>query len=180
MFEGKLTQKQRRFAEAIFQGKSATDAYVVAGYKATKRTIAGVEGCKLLKKPNISAYLGYLKGQVEQEIKIDTVALISELTAIALTRINHLLNLETGEPLPLSQIPLDALASVAEFSVDEHSAEQMSKRKRRLKMHDKRSAIETLLKIEGYTSELNQALRTLEAYGVVLKQTETNEWVIEK
>ncbi|MBD1825025.1 terminase small subunit [Cyanobacteria bacterium FACHB-DQ100] len=181
MFDGKLTQKQRRFAEAIFKGESATDAYVLAGYKATKRTIAGVEGCKLLKNPSISAYLSYLKGQVEEKIVIDEARLIRELQSIAFARIDHLLDLDTGEMLPKDELlKSNALACVSDFSVDEIESGEGIKRKRKLKMFSKVQAIETLLKISGYSQELALGLRICESYGIKLRQNERSEWEVIK
>lgn len=181
MFEGKLTQKQRAFAEAIFKGESATNAYVIAGYSANTRMVAGVEGHKLLKNPKISAYLNYLRVQVEEEIIIDHVALLRELNAIALTRINHLVDIETGEPLPLKELTKGhALAAVQEIICEEIAGEHGTKRRRKLKQFSKKEAISELLKIQGYSGELNVAIRTLEAYGIRLRQdTVSEKWFIE-
>lgn len=181
MFEGKLTQKQRAFAEAIFRGESATDAYVIAGYSCKNRVVAGAEGHRLTKNPQILAYLNYLRSQVEQKVIIDEVKLIQELNAIALSRIDNLIDLTSGQPLPLDELKQDdRLAAVAEFSYDELETERGIRRKRRLKTHDKIKAIETLLKISGYLSEINVGLRIMESYGVKLRQDENNEWYIEK
>ena len=53
----KLTIKQKAFADYYIELGNATEAYIKAGYKASKRDIAEVEGCKLLRNPKVEAYL---------------------------------------------------------------------------------------------------------------------------
>ncbi len=48
-----------------------------------------------------------------------------------------------------------------------------------VKMADKQKAITTLLQISGYSSDINQAIRTLETFGVRLRQDEDGKWRIE-
>lgn len=140
---------------------------------------AKINARNLFKKANVVDYIdSILRERKQSVIEINVDKLIGELNAIALCRIDDVIDLNSGEILP--EIEGDALAAVSEFTLDEFENEQVSKRKRRIKLSDKQKAIELLLRIQGYTTELPQALRVLEAYGVKLKQNESGEWVIEK
>ena len=61
----KLTIKQKAFADYYIELGNATEAYIKAGYKASKRDIAEVEGCKLLRNPKVEAYLKEREKQIE-------------------------------------------------------------------------------------------------------------------
>lgn len=51
----RLTIKQKKFVANKVAGKKNAEAYVQAGYKATTRNVAEVEGSRLTNKPNIQA-----------------------------------------------------------------------------------------------------------------------------
>ena len=63
----KLTIKQKAFANYYIELGNATEAYIKAGYKVSKREIAEVEGCKLLRNPKVEAYLKDREKQIEEE-----------------------------------------------------------------------------------------------------------------
>ena len=63
----KLTVKQKAFANFYIELGNATEAYIKAGYKASKREIAEVEGCKLLRNPKVEAYLKDREKQIEDD-----------------------------------------------------------------------------------------------------------------
>lgn len=53
IYMNKLTIKQKKFVANKIKGMNNDKAYVEAGYKATTKNVARVEGSKLLNKPNI-------------------------------------------------------------------------------------------------------------------------------
>ena len=73
----KLTIKQKAFADDYIELGNATEAYIKAGYKASKRDIAEVEGCKLLRNPKVEAYLK----EREKQIESDRIAKAEEVLA---------------------------------------------------------------------------------------------------
>ena len=73
----KLTVKQRAFADFYIELGNATEAYIKAGYKASKREIAEVEGCKLLRNPKVETYLKDREKQIED----DSIAKAKEVLA---------------------------------------------------------------------------------------------------
>ena len=73
----KLTIKQKAFADYYIELGNATEAYIKAGSKASKRDIAEVEGCKLLRNPKVEAYLK----EREKQIESDRIAKAEEVLA---------------------------------------------------------------------------------------------------
>ena len=73
----KLTIKQKAFANYYIELGNATEAYIKAGYKASKREIAEVEGCKLLRNPKVETYLKDREKQIED----DSIAKAKEVLA---------------------------------------------------------------------------------------------------
>ena len=73
----KLTVKQKAFANFYIELGNATEAYIKAGYKASKREIAEVEGCKLLRNPKVETYLKDREKQIED----DSIAKAKEVLA---------------------------------------------------------------------------------------------------
>ena len=61
----KLTIKQKAFANFYIEFGNATEAYIKAGYKVSKREIAEVEGCKLLRNPKVEEYIDERMKQIE-------------------------------------------------------------------------------------------------------------------
>ena len=61
----KLTIKQKAFANFYIELGNATEAYIKAGYKVSKREIAEVEGCKLLRNPKVEEYIDERMKQIE-------------------------------------------------------------------------------------------------------------------
>lgn len=53
----KLSIKQQAFANYYIELGNATEAYIKAGYKVSKREIAEVEGHKLLRNPKVKKYI---------------------------------------------------------------------------------------------------------------------------
>ena len=73
----KLTVKQKAFADFYIELGNATESYIKAGYKASERKVAEVEGCKLLKNPKID---NYIKKRMEQ-IESNRIAKAEEVLA---------------------------------------------------------------------------------------------------
>ena len=73
----KLTVKQKAFADYYIELGNATEAYIKAGYKASERKVAEVEGCKLLKNPKID---NYIKEKMK-EIESNRIAKAEEVLA---------------------------------------------------------------------------------------------------
>ena len=85
----KLTIKQKAFANYYIELGNATEAYIKAGYKASKREIAEVEGCKLLRNPKVEAYLKEREKQIEEESIARSKEVLQYLTKAMRGEINE-------------------------------------------------------------------------------------------
>jgi phage terminase small subunit len=59
-----MTDKQTLFAEKWLTYRNATRAYIEAGYNTKTQNSAGVEGFKMLRKPNVAAYIAIRRAQI--------------------------------------------------------------------------------------------------------------------
>lgn len=66
----KLTIKQKSFADSYIETGNATQSYIDAGYKASKREVAEANARKLLANYSVQ---GYIKKRME-ELQKDTIA----------------------------------------------------------------------------------------------------------
>ena len=76
----KLTVKQKAFADYYIELGNATESYIKAGYKASERKVAEVEGCKLLKKPKVQEYLRYREEKIEENSIAKSKEILQYLT----------------------------------------------------------------------------------------------------
>lgn len=79
MAEGKLTPKQKLFADEYLMDLNATQAAIRAGY--SKKTAAVIAAENLI-KPNIAAYIAQAMEQRTKEVKIDANYVLHRLAAI--------------------------------------------------------------------------------------------------
>lgn len=78
----KLTVKQQAFADYYIQYGNATQAYIEAGYKATTKGIAEVEGHKLLKNPKVAGYIEEKLQELSSSRIADAQEVLEYLTAV--------------------------------------------------------------------------------------------------
>ena len=80
---GPLTnQRHERFAQALAQGKTATEAYVLAGYKANDGNASRMKG-----NERISARVQEIVGRAAERAEVGLERVLRELTAIAFSDI---------------------------------------------------------------------------------------------
>ena len=78
----KLTVKQQAFADYYIQYGNATQAYIDAGYKATTKGIAEVEGHKLLKNPKVAGYIEEKLQELSSSRIADAQEVLEYLTSV--------------------------------------------------------------------------------------------------
>nr|WP_255724561.1 terminase small subunit [Shimazuella soli] len=61
-----MTPKQKRFADLYIKSGNATQSYIDAGYKATKRPVAEANVRKLLGNNSVKFYIGMAQKDKEQ------------------------------------------------------------------------------------------------------------------
>src|SRR5262245_420818 len=74
--------RHERFAQALARGKTATEAYVLAGYKANDGNASRMKG-----NERISARVHEIVGRAAERAEVDVERILRELAAIAFSRI---------------------------------------------------------------------------------------------
>ena len=108
--KGKLTPKQKRFADEYLVDLNATRAYKEAGYSVKSDNAAAVEGHKLLRNPKVDHYIKDKMKAREKRTEITQDQVLTELAKIAFADIKDYLSFrtaktvvehdkETGEPI---------------------------------------------------------------------------------
>ena len=78
----KLSLKQKAFSDYYIELGNATEAYIKAGYKVKSRSIAEVEGCKLLRNPKVAEYITERLKQIEDSRIADAAEVLRYLTSV--------------------------------------------------------------------------------------------------
>jgi phage terminase small subunit len=73
-----LNARQLRFALGVLEGKDATNAYIGAGYKARGHA-AESSASKLLRKPEVQAFLAERRAQVTQQTTLSVAWVLQKL-----------------------------------------------------------------------------------------------------
>ncbi|MFR3483125.1 MAG: terminase small subunit [Clostridia bacterium] len=123
---GKLTPKQKRFADEYLIDLNATRAYQAAYPSVKKEAAARANGSKLLAKANVAEYVAerMLKRQQRTEVTQDRV--IQELAAIAFARATDYIEIDRNGRVVLS--PTDNLSDTRK-----RRSQRLKKRNRALK-----------------------------------------------
>lgn len=78
----KLTEKQRRFADYYIESGNATQSYIDAGYKATKRTVAEANARKLLGNYSVKKYIEERMEELKSERIADQQEILEYYTRV--------------------------------------------------------------------------------------------------
>jgi phage terminase small subunit len=63
-------ERWEKFCQAIAGGEKATNAYLLAGFDTTPRTVAKANASRLLRNPKIKQRLGELQGWIDERISV--------------------------------------------------------------------------------------------------------------
>lgn len=78
-----LNARQQRFADLILEGWAACRAYRAAGFRAGSDRTAEVEGSKLLRKPEVAAYLAERRAKAAEQAGVSAAEALAGLREIA-------------------------------------------------------------------------------------------------
>lgn len=78
----KLTVKQKKFADEYIISGNATEAYKLAGYKATNDNVASANGIKLLENHKVKAYIGERMKELEDKAIAKQEEVLEYLTSV--------------------------------------------------------------------------------------------------
>jgi phage terminase small subunit len=127
-----------RFAQALAQGKAATEAYALTGYKANDGNASRLKG-----NERISARIQEIVGRAAERAEVSLERVLRELAAIAFSRINKAVTWsceeeEDGQRVKVSPVPSDKLDEDTAAAIS--AVSQSSTGALRIKMHNKLAA----------------------------------------
>lgn len=142
-----LTARQKAFGRAFIELNNATQAAIKAGYSSK---IAATQGCLLLQHPGVKRYVNQLRA-IETERARDRLDAVYDQIGHCLTREGtDFINKETGEFLPVHQLPERANASIDGIEIEERFDKDGGKVvKTKLKLVSKASVMDMAVKVLG-------------------------------
>lgn len=113
----KLLEKERRFCLEYMQDPTnQSKAAIKAGYSAKT---AYAQASRLLKKVKIREEINRLREKLEDKAILTVDRILQEISRVALIDPATMFNKDTGELLPLSEMPEDTRRAVASLEVDD-------------------------------------------------------------
>lgn len=134
--------KHERFAQELAKGKTATEAYVLAGYKPNDGNAATLKG-----KQRISDRVAEILGRAAERAEITVADVVSELAKIGFANMADYMRVgPDGDPcLDFSALSRDQAAALVEVTVedfkDARGEESRDVRRVKFRLADKRAAL---------------------------------------
>ena len=157
-----LTAKQKVFCTEYLKSFNATEAYLEAGYKCSRKS-AGAAGHRLLKNVEIQAYLSKVREKVGNKTEITLARTLEEVSYVAYSRITDVLdfNDENVTLKSSKKLPDSVKAAIASVERRDSFTEGGLNSTRSLKMHNKTSACNGLASFLALTPTLTSAEQVL-------------------
>lgn len=151
--EDGLNNRQRRFIDEYLIDLNATQAAIRAGYS---RKTASEQSFSLLRKPQIQHAIQLKQKELANQAGVTRQRIIAELAKVAFCDTRKLFN-DNGTLKPLTEIDDDTAGALAMVESSEFSpgdgAGQALAITRKIKLWDKLSALEKLIKHLGLNAE---------------------------
>ena len=156
-------ERHELFCLEYLKDNNATQAYIRAGYKASKA--AQVAASTLLSKPMVRARVDYLRQSKLKALHMGVDETLAEIAKIARASLGRILHITPGgDPyIDLSKADADTLDAVAEATIEDftdgrevdENGETIKRDVRRVKvkMHPKLAALQTLAKHHGLLTD---------------------------
>jgi len=142
-----LSDKQRIFCEAYIFDWNGTRAYKKA-YPHVKDTTAAVEASKLLRKPNVAAYIEEIQKDIFKLIGVSALRNAQELKNIAYSNLrNYHKNWMTLEDW--EKVSDEDKAAISEMNFTTTNLNGVEKTVVKFKLHPKQPALDSLNKMLG-------------------------------
>lgn len=138
-----LTPQQRRFVEEYIKDLNATQAAIRAGYGEAG---AHVQGHRVLSNVKVAEEIAKKKAEITKKNELTTEKVLAELKLLAFSRMKNVADWgKFGVQFRGSEdIPDDVDAAISEISSDVTHTKQGPIVKQRIKLHDKKGALELL------------------------------------
>ena len=147
----KLTPKQEKFCIEYLKDFNATQAAIRAGYSEKTAAVIGAEN---LIKPNILEFIQSIRERDANNAEITRQKVINEYSKLAFFDIRKIFTVDGGL-MPIKDIDDESAAAIAGIeSYDEKvpNTEIVLGTLRKVKISDKRAALDSLCKVLGYNS----------------------------
>jgi phage terminase small subunit len=133
---------QEIFANQCARGKSQSEAYTIAGYKENPGNASN-----LAARPEVAARINEIKMIIAARAQVTAERVLAEMARIGFADITQAVRVENGkvQVIDSAQLSADVTAAIAEVSETRDGV--------KLKMHDKRAALEALGKHLGLFKE---------------------------
>lgn len=170
--ENKLTGKQEAFCQAYLIDFNGAKAARLAGYAEES---SHVEASRLLSSANIQARINELRIQMGKGFNITRERIAQELARIGFFDIRSAYD-ENGELVPIKDLDDSTAAAIAGIEVsnnwdrDENGKPVITGELKKIKISDKRAALDSLAKLMGY-NEPDKLLLS----GIKINVTEPDE-----
>lgn len=164
-----LSEKHRNFATSYIQLQNATKAYLQT-YPHVKYNTAMVEGCKLLRKPNIKEAIQEYLDEKFKEKETEISNIFNKLVSISNSDIADFID-DDGD-LKFKDFKEINTYVVSEYSKIETESENSTNTKQTIKMLDKQKALSELIKILGMITEKTEVSGTIVVAPAVRPQEE--------
>ena len=155
-----LTPKQKIFCQNYIYDWNATRSYLAAYPNIKNHNVAAVEGHKLLRKPNIQAYVTEIQNDLEKVAGISKLQIIAEHQKIMKGSMSKLHNtwITRKEFDELTEDQKDCISEIDTKIKTEYEYDPDNPKERkpinveyvRIKLYDKQRALDALSKLFGY------------------------------
>lgn len=149
--------KHERFAQELARGKTASEAYVLAGYKANDGNAATLKG-----NQKVRDRLDEILTRAATRAEITKAKVLEELGKIGFSNMLDYVTINaSGEPVvDLTALDRDQAAAIQEVVVDTHQEREgdqsISVRRVRFKLSDKRAALVDIGKHLGMFKDIHE------------------------
>lgn len=148
---GELTAKQEKFCIEYLKDLNATQAAIRAGY--SEKTSAAI-GAENLIKPNIQEFIQEVREKDANNAEITRQKVINEYAKLAFFDIRKVLTVDGGlkDTSEWDDESAAAIAGLESYDEKERESGMVLGTVRKIKVSDKRAALDSLCKVLGYNS----------------------------
>ncbi len=168
--ETELNEAQKRFCEEYIYDWNATRAYSIAYPKEKSNDTIRVNACRLLTNANVKTYIGELQKDIQRIAGISRLRIVKEYEKLAFSSIAHMHNTWV-ERKELEQLTDDQKACIQEIDTKvlkknigtREEPEIVDVEYIKIKLYDKKGALDSLSKMLGYNEPDKIDVTTKEA-----------------
>jgi phage terminase small subunit len=147
----KLTAKQEKFCNEYLIDLNATQAAIRAGYSPKTATVIGAQN---LTKLNISEYIQEQRKKTAEKAEITRDKIVNEYAKLAFFDIRKVLTVDGGlkDTTEWDDDSAAAIAGLESYDEKEPDSGMVLGTVRKIKISDKRAALDSLCKVLGYNA----------------------------